>query len=220
MSGSLFNEEIHKWNLYRRFNKKPQLVIQNIDRSELGFNVGYMKEQYFPYFWNIPMRKEFYATEPLSFQEKYLPLYRYRGYDLWLQSNPRSLTKGYRPIDRRWDGSLFAKVDSIPFDCNPVVVEMFDEYLARNKAEGIKIVFVYSPIYIGVTEKMTNLEEMYEAYQRFADKYDIPILDYTYMDICYDTTCFYNAHHLNKKGAEIFSDSLANDIKKLGILDN
>ena len=38
------------------------------------------------------------------------------------------------------------------------------------------------------------------------------------MDICYDTTYFYNAMHLNKIGAEIFSDTLANDIKRLGII--
>ena len=164
------------------------------------------------------MRKEFYATEPLSFKEKYIPLYRYRGYDLWLQSNPPSLTKGYKYDDSNWDGSNYSKVDSITFHYSPTAANMFDEYLARNKEEGIKMVFVYAPIYIGATNKMTNQDMMYATYKKYADKYDIPILDYTYMDICYDTTYFFNAKHLNKKGAEIFSDSLANDIKKLGIL--
>ena len=46
----------------------------------------------------------------------------------------------------------------------------------------------------------------------------IPILDYTHMSLCEDTSYFYNAMHLNKKGSDIFSDSLANDIKKMGIL--
>lgn len=95
---------------------------------------------------------------------------------------------------------------------------MFDDYLAKTKAEGIKVIFVYTPLYIGATRKIENLKEMYDKYQEYANKYDIPILDYTYMDICYDTTYFYNAMHLNKIGAEIFSDTLANDIKRLGII--
>ena len=59
---------------------------------------------------------------------------------------------------------------------------------------------------------------MHSAYKKIADKYGIPILDYMTMSLCKDTTYFYNAMHLNKKGSEIFSDSLAHDLKRLGIL--
>jgi hypothetical protein len=96
---------------------------------------------------------------------------------------------------------------------------MFDDYLSRAKIEGIKIIFVYTPLYIGATRKIENLKEMHILYQKLADKYSIPILDYTYMGICYDTIYFYNAMHLTKTGAEIFSDSLANDIRRLGIIN-
>ena len=110
------------------------------------------------------------------------------------------------------------EVDSIIFTPNETSLRMFDEYLSKAKAEGIKVVFVYAPQYIGATNKISNLDKMYKQYREFSDKYNIPILDYTYMDICYDTTYFYNAMHLNKRGAEIYSDSLANDIKRLNIL--
>ena len=59
---------------------------------------------------------------------------------------------------------------------------------------------------------------MNSFYQNLTDKYDIPILDCTYMDISYDTTYFYSASHLNRPGSEIFSDNLANDLLKMGIV--
>ena len=70
-----------------------------------------------------------------------------------------------------------------------------------------------------MTAKITNQDEMYSLYQKYADKYDIPILEYTYMNMCYDTTYFIDALRLNKIRAELFSDSLANDILNLGLLD-
>lgn len=116
-------------------------------------------------------------------------------------------------MDRHWDGSEFEKIKEIKFAPNDTTAMMFDNYLAKAKAEGIKVVLIYTPQYIGATQKTSNQTFMHEWYQQIADKYDFPILDYTYMDICQDTTYFYNAMHLNRKGAEIFSDSLANDLK-------
>lgn len=121
-------------------------------------------------------------------------------------------------MERKWNGTALNKVKTVHFNANSTTIAMFDQYLANAKAEGIKVVFVYAPLYIGAIQKMDNKEEMYATYQRIADKYNIPILDYMNMAICSDTTYFYNAMHLNKRGAEIYSDSLANDIKRLGIL--
>ena len=111
-----------------------------------------------------------------------------------------------------------AAVDSIPFLVSDTIARQFEEYLSLAKTEGIDVVFVYCPIYIGATQKMMSLKSIYDYYERIADKYAIPILDYTHMGLCSDTAYFYNAMHLNKKGSDIFSDSLAHDIKKLGIL--
>ena len=156
--GSSINRQIKKYNLYRKFNRKPKLIIQNIDNITLHYLVGYEMEQFFPYFWNMSLRKEFFSSEPFSI----------------------------------WD---------------------------KVKDEGINIVFVYTPTYIGLTKKMYSYhQQMHDNFQKYANKYNIPILDYTDLDICYDTAFFYNSMHLNKKGADIFTDSLANDIKRLGLL--
>lgn len=225
MDGSAINRQIRKYNIFRLYNRKPKLIIQNIDFNTLQYIVGYEREQFFPYFWDRGVREEFYSSEPISFWEKYVPLYRYYhscslGTLYCIMNASRILTKGYQGQSLQWDGSAFRKVQSIRFAPNDTSLVMFDEYLSKAKTEGIEIVFMYAPQYIGATRKIENLKEMHDVYQKYADKYDIPILDYTYSDICYDTAYFYNAMHMNKDGAEIFSRILANDIKRLKVFDN
>ena len=222
--GSSINRQIKKYDIFRVYNRKPKLIIQNIDHITLNYVIGYEREQFFPYFWNKQIRKEFYTSEPFSLWEKYMPIYRYyrnlNTHDLkgLLTSTSRKLTKGYQSKDNQWDGTEFRKINTVYYRENDKALKMFDDYLSKVKDEGIKVVFVHTPIYIGVTRKLDHPEKMHDVYKKYADKYNIPILDYRYMDICYDTTYFYNAMHLNGTGAAIFSDSLANDIEQLGIL--
>ena len=224
IDGSSINRQIRKYNIFRKYNRKPKLIIQNIDHITLIYFTGYEKEQFFPYFWDKNIQKEFVATEPFSAWEKRMPMYRYLRnldrYELWwlMTKTAHQLTKGYQGKDKQWDGSEFHKIDTVNYAANDESLKMFDNYLAQAKAEGIQVLFVHTPIYIGLTRKLDHPKEMFEQYQYFADKYDIPILDYRFMDICYDTTYFYNAMHVNRIGAEIFSDSLANDIKRMGLL--
>ena len=219
MDGSCINRQIHKYHLFRKYNRKPKMIVQTLDAWSLGYKTGYEREQLYPYFWNWNMREEFFESEPFTFWEKYIPMYRFRSF-MPLRRGPKTLIKGYQGMDRPWDGSVFEKVKSITFTPNDTTIKMFDDSLAKAKAEGITVVLVFTPQYIGATEKTTNQAYMHEYYNRFASKYDFPIVDYTYMDICYDTAYFYNAMHLNRKGAEIFSDSLANALKRLRGIGN
>ena len=224
MDGSWFNRQINKYHLFRKYNRKPQLIVQTIDHLSLKYAFGYMMEQFFPYFGNMQMRKEILSQEPFTPWEKYVPMYRYyRRYDFekiynLLDSTSHTLTKGYKGVEKPWNGAEFRKLKSVRFEVNDTAMTIFDNYLANVKADSIKMVFVYTPHYIELNDKMENLEEMHATYKSFADKYNIPILDYRGMAICSDTTLFYNVMHLNKKGAEIFSDSLAQDLKRLGFL--
>ena len=59
---------------------------------------------------------------------------------------------------------------------------------------------------------------MWAMYRNMASICDAQILDYTHNPICYDTAYFYNAQHLNRKGAEKFSRILAHDLDSLGYL--
>lgn len=218
-NGSPINRQVKKYNIYRRRNAKPKLIIQNIDAWSLGYRIGYEKEQFFPFFWKKDIRNKFFSSEPFTFGEKYIPLYRYHGLNLQMftRSMPRSLNKGYLAHNEKWDGTNYLNQDSIEFIVNDTTYHMFDSFLQSVTEDSIMVVFVYSPLYFGATKKIRNIDEMYAIYKSLADKYSIPILDYSDLWICNDTTYFYNAMHLNKSGAEIYTDSLANDIKRLGL---
>ena len=228
IDGRSFNSQIKKYHIYREHNNKPKLIIQNIDAFSLNYLVGYKMCQFFPYFWDETVRREFVNTEPFTAGEKYLPMYRYihtfyqRDYGMYTflqRNNKRTLTKGYLGQLKTWDGQALNEIDSVSFPVDGRVAQMFEDYLEEVTADSINIIFVYSPIYIGAVKKMTSLDQMYEKYQEYSKKYNIPILDYTFMKISYDTSYFYNAMHLNKLGSQIYSDSLANDINRLNILN-
>ena len=59
---------------------------------------------------------------------------------------------------------------------------------------------------------------MMTMFQNIADRNNIPFLDYSNDPICYDTSYFYNAMHLNARGADIFTAKLAHDLDSLNII--
>ena len=224
IDGSPFNRQIAKYNIYATFqNKKPQYIVLNIDHMSMIWREGYEREQFFPYMWYPSFRREIKKVEPLTIAELYMPLYRYTTYkgiwDVVMEEpeNVADLYKGYAGQERVWDGTAYNKIDTVHFEIDNRTLEMLDAFLSERQKEGIRILFCYAPIYIGVIGKMDNYSEMRDFYQMLADRYDIPILDYTYSDISMDTMYFYNATHLNKTGAELFSIQLAHDLDSIGV---
>ena len=80
---------------------------------------------------------------------------------------------------------------------------------------------VYTPIYYLVE---TNYEDYYDTimdyYYAISEKYNVPILDYRTLPMCYDTTYFYEGSHINRLGTEIFSTQLAHDLDSIGFIEN
>lgn len=221
IDGSCINRQIIKYNTYCRFHGHPNFLIQNIDIFSLGVTRGYEREQFFPYFYDEIFLESIDRYEQFSVFEKHIPFYRYLGSNPMQRFNTRNQTwtyKGYCGMERRWDSSLFSKVDTIYATLDTNIYKEFFAFLEEQYALGTKVIFVYAPMYHGVTERCVNMDEMYDTYEQLAQVFDIPILNYNEAAICYDTTYFYNATHLNKVGAEVFSEQLAHDIDSLGIL--
>ncbi|MBO4402763.1 MAG: hypothetical protein J5792_03650 [Bacteroidales bacterium] len=225
VDGRCIDAEVVMYNAYRQHAPKPKLIIQNIDWGTLQMSNGYEREQYLPYLDKDNLYQQTCENEGFNWADRWLPLVRYAGYrnvifeGLGLpakMARPDNMYKGYVAVDAEWDGSAFRAIDTLGFTCNPEAVEIFDRYLAQCQKEGIQVVLVYAPFYIGATRKMgPDVETMFALYQSFADRYGCRILNYTYDSICYDTANFYNASHLNRRGAELFSEKLANDLKEL-----
>lgn len=228
MSGSMINRQILKYYAYCKIQDcQPKLLIQNIDYLTIDITRGFRKEQFFPMFiYDRELMEQFSEYEHFNILEKYCPAYRYWGYPYIVQCAfglnhfccIDTLSKGFAGVNWDWDGTKYLNVKKIECAKDSQALVKFCEFISDVISSGTKVLFVYAPLYIGATNKIVNIEGMYEMYDTIAKKYDIPILDYNYDPICYDTTYFYNATHLNRKGAELFTTKLAHDIDSLGLL--
>lgn len=225
VDGRCIDAEVTIYNFYRHHCPRPKLIIQNIDWGSMLMSNGYEREQYLPYLDIDVLYQQTCENEGFNWADRWLPLVRYAGYrnvifeGLGLpakMARPKNMYKGYIAVDTPWNGSAFRAIDTLGFSVNPEAVDIFDRYLAQCQKEGIHVVMVYAPFYIGATNKMGSaVDSMFAFYQSFADRYGYDILNYTYDSISYDTLNFYNASHLNRRGAELFSTKLAHDIKNI-----
>lgn len=236
LNGSHVKRQIVKYHVYCRYQrKKPSFLIVNFDYFGNWRRDGeYHRDQYFPYLANPFIRRLILTKkqERFSIGELYVPMYRYycQGIKNLIENNiennkdeylDKHWYKGYYwGTPSEWDGSEFAKIETYRFMAIQDVVDEFDVFLSELQKEGVRVLFVCSPIYIGATEKTVNLSEFYDFRDHFSEKYSIPVLDYIYDSLCYDTAYFYNATHLNKTGAELFTIKLCHDLDSLGILQN
>lgn len=227
IDGHTIDYQLIRYFTYRRFCPKPKYIIHNVDFFTLNITKsGYEREQFFPYVFDDSLITQVSKVKNITFIDKNIPLIRYFGYRTLFETGVKSyfgekhffdggLVKGYRGNDYNWDGSELNKIKTIKYESNLIAIKLFDNYLKKSKEEGIKIVLVFAPIYIEGAKKLVDFKSMYSLYKNLADKYNFTLLDYTYDSISIDKRNFYNAMHLNKKGSEIFSKKLANDLNAM-----
>lgn len=221
IDGSNMNRQIIQFNKYVEKHGCPKYLIQNIDLFTMNPTFGFEREQYFPYFfYDRDLLDKVDQYEHFSFMDKNIPSYRYIGFiqSVLTKIECIPLYKGFGAKESQWNGTLLAEISDVVFSYDSVVLNEFDNFIEDVMLHGTKVIFVYAPIYYEVNTKCYNINEMHQMYQNVANKFDIPILDYNDIPMCYDTTYFYNATHLNRIGAELFTTKLAHDIDSLGLL--
>ncbi len=229
IGGHPFNVQHLKYELYERHNIKPKLIIQNIDFATFSTHVSILheREQVFPYIHDSLLRSQL-INFGFSRAEVYLPFYRYFGYQMVVKNgifeylglkhyNFQPAYKGYRPEEEKWNGTELSKLSKIESLMDETTILLFENYLTHCKKFNIKVVMVNTPIYYVASQKLENKNKFNDLISGISKKYNVPYLDYTNDSICFDTVNFSVAVHLNKKGAEIFSRKLANDLKAMNL---
>lgn len=229
--GHPFNAQYFKYGYYLHHNKKPKVIIQNVDFFTLAdlFIIGHQREQVLPYVNESYMRKNL-PHFGFSRFEIYLPLIRYFGYPAIIKNgfleffslkhyNNKTSNQGYIPEVGSWNPSELNKLKTINFSKDSFTITLFEKYLRELKSENVKVFLVNSPIYFKASEKMIDRNQMNLYYNNIANKYGFKYLDYTNDPICYDSTKFVVAVHLNEVGANIFTRKLAEDLKKFNIFE-
>lgn len=224
--GHPIDYQIIRYNTYRRFNGKPKVLLLNADfLSTLGNSAdgAYEREQFFPYITDDSLITVVAEQKQITLFDRYLPLYRYIGYRKWIDFGwgyyfgkkdliEGGMHKGYLGETYEWSrGSLDA--DTIfSASTDIIAAKMMDQFIGQLIADTIKVILIKSPVYLPLRDKFYNIEFSDSVYDSFSQKYDIPILDFYFDDLCSDSTNFHNPSHLNKKGGEIFTTHLCETI--------
>jgi hypothetical protein len=227
MDGYPFNMQYLRFNVYKKYNKKPKLVIQSVDfRTFIVKKNAFNKEQFLPYVHEDLIKKELKQMGFTDYELNF-PAVRYYSEAAMMQGFWEFFNilhfqgvrnKGYQGSEESWDASnlekRMAKKDSIKAYYEQEMVLLFDTFLRNCKENDIQVVLVFTPEHIKALNFTAEKEKVMQIYNSFSEKYNVPFLDYSHDPLSYDTTYFYNPTHLNKKGAELFSLKLANDIKE------
>ena len=232
VSAQPFGVSYLRWQLYKRNNNKPRLIIVNIDFRDLRMvSDGFEKEQYYPYMTDT-LVKPYLDLYGFTWAEKHIPMYRYRGdYKLMAIAFGELLHlhhdqkghyyKGYNNVNTAWNGhnlNELLKNSKIMGQCEPKAVALLEQFLQETRRDSIPVIFVYAPLYNLLKDNLDE-KKTRKTYQDLSQSYDIPLLDFSTMNISFDTSYFMNGHHVNQKGAEIFTTTLAHSIDSLHILN-
>lgn len=224
--GHPIDYQIIRYNTYRRFNAKPKYLLLNADfLSTLGntSEAGYEREQFFPFIWDDSLINVVAEQKKITLFDRYIPLYRYFGYRKWIdfgwgyyfgKKDPieGGMHKGYLGEQYSWERRSLDMDTMFEASTDTVAAYMMDSFINRLTKDSIKVILIKSPVYLPLRDKFYHIEFSDSVYNSFARKYDIPILDFYFEELCSDSTNFHNPSHLNKKGAEIFTTRLCETI--------
>jgi len=214
--------------LYLQHNKKPKYILQEVGYPTF---VRSQPTQYFQAFkaymhdtavWRI--LQQHYPQ--IGLMDKYAPLYAYNddlalmkeGLMSYMGRGAKDLKyKGYEGRAYPWDSSFYQFKEVNPkgkiMKIDTEMVRQFNNYLTWCRASDIKVILFIAPTYYESVSYILNFSKVQEIVTDCAKSHRMVLLDYTADSLSMNRDYFYNSQHLNKKGAELFSIKLANDIK-------
>lgn len=208
-------------------NPAPEFILFSLDLFTLQKNKElYNADQFLPYLlWNTEMKNYVEDYEGYSFYDYYIPLVRYYGkrkavknaiINSFVPVNPDSgRHNGYKEMDEKWNedfATASKKMNYYEVQIDTQSMDLFEKFLRECKEKSIKLVFVYTPEYIEGQKFVANRKEIIDIYDNYAKKYGILFLDYSSDEMCRQKEYFYNASHLNKDGAKLFTRKLSADL--------
>lgn len=231
VSGQPFGISYMRYQLYALHNKKPQLIIVNIDNNELDMiSNGFGREEYYPYF-SDSIIQSYFDLYGFTWKHKYIPMYKYFGdykligYGLMscIGLFPFPAQKHYHGFfnaNHAFEGEkLRHKIingDSISVEHSGDAIRLLKQFIVDSQRENINLLFCYAPQYQELYQHLM-LDSCMNEYEQISEKYCIPLMDYSSVSWAGDSTYFYNANHINLYGSELFSAYLAHDLDSLGI---
>lgn len=224
--GSHAEEQLAVLRAYFRHNTRPKLVVQNLDMHSLTATAVIPDPtQYLPYLAEPELYGTLVRMNPEVWKWRYIPLYGYAVEDMgrnWVRGilalvgiQPyEDRRNGFGPTDASWntDFERFKRrnPEGVSFPIDPAGIRALEEIITVCQSNGVGIVLVYSPQYQEMLELVDNRTEVFARFHEIADRFQVPLWDYSQSEICGRKEFFYNSQHLNLHGSEVFTTELAN----------
>lgn len=231
IDGHKFRLQLLRYQEFIKNNPAPKEIILSIEATSFEKrNVLYKGEQFLPYMLNNDSIQKYLESydgfDNIDFK---VPLIRYIGQDQVtrillmnliqnLQGKGNYRTKGYRGQEKTWNNDFeIAKKENPDYEIeiDREVISIFCDFIESCQDENINTYLVYSPEYIEGQHYVKNRAEMMNIFDSIADEYKIPLIDYSNHPISFDKQYFYNASHMNIRGATLFSQDLGKKLLKL-----
>ena len=232
VGGYPINVQRVKYELYKEHNRKPRIIIQNVDHMTIDVfedvRHQHQSEQFFPLVYDSLMRKEL-KNVGYSLNELYLPLYRMFGYQQDIKTGlleflkikhyvSRPAYKGHRPEYGPWDGTELDNMAVRTIQLSEGGKQAFESLMDEYTKDSATVILVNSPMYSGAKEKLLGLDKVQQYFTVIAERYECYYFDYTDIDICRDTSNFCVSVHMNPEATREFTEMFCHDLDSLGIV--
>lgn len=225
MDGHNFWMQQLRHRKYFAKNPHPQTIIYSVDILTLVKRVDlFNKNQLLPF---MLFDDEIYnytkSYQGFSWANYYVPLYRYATNLDFSSFISDSLFQeyryhGFKGADRKWNLDLQEAELQYPnfsLDEDTPSVALFISFIEDMKRENIDIILVCAPEYYEGQDFVKNRVELISTFKEIAENYSLPFFDYSDSAISKRQDLFYNTLHLNKEGAEVFTQKFIRDWQRL-----
>lgn len=229
-NGSQTDMQVAVLKAYLEHNQKPEIVVQNLDAFTFETTrETYAFAQYVPYLYDNELYAPLRKITPDTWKSRYVPLYGYvaddmnfswmlgiRGFFGW--SPKKDFFKGFDPRPKPWtddfDSFRATNPNGVSWPIEPEGIELMEGLARLCQERGIQLIFVYSPEYSEMQKLTNNRAEVFGHFHDLANRYHIPLWDYSDWPHAADTRYFTNSQHLNAQGAALFSEDVAGRLRR------
>lgn len=228
---------------YLKYNTKPEKVILSVDMWTIRENVNtYPTQRFYPYMLfrndvlnllkkeNIEFNTALFYTPMLRFvKSKHSMEHLFKSlndstviafgkYPVQVNKYGNVRNRGYRGMELTFNDDDYARqqkeLKDYAVKVDPALITVFGSFLKELLMQDIEVVLIYPPEFKPGQSIVKNRNQIIGIFDSIASVNQIPFFDYSDSLISYDKKSFYNVQHLNKEGAEKFSNSVANYIVK------
>ncbi len=118
---------------------------------------------------------------------------------------------GYIPLEYVWKGALVVDSFKMNYQLDTIKRNIFESFISKCRDFNIHLTIIRSPEY----KKQKFEDSTIKIVKRISDQYNIPFYNYTNDSFFLKhRELFYNPGHLNDSGAKIFTEMIADRIRK------